>query len=119
MLSAPQERTAFKPFAHPNELDRKRIERALKTRRRYRYVKPSVATAIGGYRIESPCCSRNVDPDGGVIDVALLLHDADGAKWELFRKNHAQGVWQLDSTHERLPAALERLSADPERRFWQ
>ncbi len=119
MLSATLEQAAAKPFAHPNELDRKRIERALKTRKRYRYVKPKVATAVGGYRIESPCCSRNIDPEGGVVDVALLLHDADGARWQLLRKDHAQGLWLLDSTHERLPTALERLTADPERSFWQ
>jgi hypothetical protein len=39
--------------------------------------------------------------------------------WELFRKDHGKGVWQLDTTHERLPQALERLNADPERTFWQ
>jgi hypothetical protein len=120
MLSATlQQQTMVRPFAHPNDLDRKRIERSLKARKRYRYVKPRVATTIGGYRIESPCCSRNIDPDGGVVDVALLLHDAESAKWELFRKNHTRDLWQLDSTHERLHAALERLNADPERRFWQ
>jgi hypothetical protein len=119
MLAATLEQAIVRPFAHPNELDRKRIERALKTRKRYRYVTPNVTTTVGGYRIESPCCSRNIDPDGGVVDVALLLHDADSAKWELFRKNHARDLWQLDSTHERLHAALDRLNADPERRFWQ
>jgi hypothetical protein len=111
--------TAARPFAHPNDLDRKRIERALKARKRYRYVEPNVTTTIGGYRIESPCCSRNVDRQGGVVDVALLLHDADGARWQLFRKDHNNDMWQLDSTHERLPAAVERLNVDPDRRFWQ
>ena len=60
--------------AHPNDFDRKRIERALKARKRYRYVTPRVAAVTDGYRIESPCCSRNIDPDGGVVDVALLLY---------------------------------------------
>lgn len=41
---------------HPNDVDRKRIERAIKTRKRYRYVSPSVLAVSGGYRIESPCC---------------------------------------------------------------
>jgi hypothetical protein len=108
-----------RPFAHPNDLDRKRIERSLKTRKRYRYVTPNVATTIGGYRIESPCCSRNVDPDGGLVDVALLLHDADHARWQLFRKDHGKDLWLLESTHERLPTALERLNVDPDRIFWQ
>ncbi len=98
MQSAVLSRKAARPFAHPNDLDRKRIERSLQTRKRYRYVTPQVMTTVGGYRIESPCCSRNIDKDGGVVDV---------------------GLWQLDSTHERLPPALERLNADPERTFWQ
>ena len=119
MPSATLIRTTVRPFAHPNDLDRKRIERALKARKRYRYVTPTVVTTAGGYRIESPCCSRNIDPDGGVVDVALLRHDPDHARWELFRKDHGKGVWQLDTTHERLPQALERLNADPERTFWQ
>ncbi len=119
MLSVFQREGAARPFAHPNDLDRKRIERALKARERYRYVKPRVTTTIGGYRIESPCCSRNIDREGGVIDVALLLYDADGARWELFNKNHETGRWQLDSTHERMPSALERLNVDSERTFWQ
>ena len=105
--------------AHPNELDRKRIERSLKTRKRYRYVKPSVVTVANGYRIESPCCSRNVDPQGGIVDVALLLHDADNLAWQLFRKDHACGTWELYSTYERLVSALDQLNADPERAFWQ
>lgn len=119
MQLASQIQTVVRPFAHPNDLDRKRIERALKSRKRYRYVTPSVTTTIGGYRVESPCCSRNIDRDGGVVDIALLLHDAEGARWQLFRKNHQTGLWELDSTHGRLPLALERLLVDPERTFWQ
>lgn len=48
-------------IAHPNELDRKRIERALISRKHYRYVLPSVTPVKAGYLIESPCCSRNID----------------------------------------------------------
>lgn len=110
---------ATAPAAHPNDFDRKRIERALKLRARYRYVLPNVAAVTGGYRIESPCCSRNIDPDGGVVDVALLLHDADGAEWRLFRKDHKSARWELDSIHARLIELLEQLNADPERKFWQ
>jgi hypothetical protein len=105
--------------AHPNEFDRKRIERALKTRQRYRYVTPRVEGIDGGYRIESPCCSRNIDRTGGVIDVALMLHDVDRLRWQLFRKDHETGSWLLDGDHKRLVEALERLNADPERIFWQ
>ena len=62
--------------AHPNQLDCKRIERALGRRERYRYVTPQVIPdeEEHGYRIESPCCSRNVEPSGGIIDIALLKY---------------------------------------------
>jgi len=103
----------------PNEFDRKRIERALRSRKRYRYVTPSVASVNGGYRIESPCCSRNVDPEGGVIDVALLLHDANTGAWRLFRKDHRRRAWELHSTFDRLIELLDQLNEDPERTFWQ
>jgi hypothetical protein len=105
--------------AHPNELDHRRIERALDGRKRYRYVSPRVLDVEGGYRIESPCCSRNIDPEGGVIDVALLLFDEASGAWQLFGKDHGRGVWRLHSTHPRLAELLTGLNADPERRFWQ
>lgn len=105
--------------AHPNELDRKRIERALKARQRYRYVSPNVNGVTGGYLIDSPCCSRNIDAEGGVIDVALLHHDAASTMWQLFRKDHKSGVWELHSTHQRLASATDAVNADPERVFWQ
>lgn len=105
--------------AHPNEFDRKRIERAIATRKRYRYVSPQVATVADGYRIESPCCSRNIDPEGRVIDIALMLYDAESEEWHLFRKDHARGTWELHSTYERLIELLDGLNADPERTFWQ
>jgi hypothetical protein len=119
MAGAVLEAAAMGRSAHPNDFDRKRIERALKLRARYRYVLPNVAAVAGGYRIESPCCSRNIDPDGGVIDVALLLHDAARASWQLFRKDHESGTWELDSIHGRLVELLDQLNADPERKFWQ
>jgi hypothetical protein len=53
-------------------VDRKRIQRALTQRQRYRYVSPCVRKEADGYRIESPCCSRTVDQSGGVIDIARL-----------------------------------------------
>lgn len=43
MTSANLSRTMVGMPAHPNDLDRKRIERALKARKRYRYVSPSVS----------------------------------------------------------------------------
>jgi hypothetical protein len=105
--------------AHPNDFDRKRIERALKRRKRYRYVTPSVAAVTDGYRIESPCCSRNIDPQGGVVDVALMLYDAGRLTWQLFRKDHKRGIWELHSSYDRLIELLDQLNADPERTFWQ
>lgn len=105
--------------AQPNDLDRKRIEKALQDRKRYRYVLPRVTPVSDGYRIESPCCSRNVDPEGGVIDVALFQFDSDCAAWHLFRKDHAKAAWELHSSHRRLPDLLNLLKDDPDREFWQ
>jgi hypothetical protein len=105
--------------AHPNELDRKRIERSLKARQRYRYVKPRVVPVAGGYRVVSPCCSRNIDPDGGEIDVALLYWDSARAVWRLLWKDHNAATWELHSMYERLGLATDVLNADPERLFWQ
>ncbi|MCK9915677.1 hypothetical protein MXD81_41620 [Microbacteriaceae bacterium K1510] len=107
------------PPAHPNEVDRKRIERALKSRQRYRYVTPRVVAVPSGYRVESPCCSRNIDANGGIVDVALVLYDDDRVRWQLFRKDHKQAIWDLDNSYGGLDELLERLNADPERKFWQ
>jgi hypothetical protein len=112
-------KSSFALPAHPNDLDRKRIERALKSRKRYRYVSPIVTPATDGYHVKSPCCSRNVDPDGGVVDVALLCHVAETGVWNLFWKDHDKNVWELHSVHQRLAAAVDELNADPERTFWQ
>lgn len=109
----------MEPFPHPNDLDRKRIERALRMRKRYRYVVPKVLAAERGYRIESPCCSRNIDAEGGIIDVALLQYDADKGAWRIYRKDHRQGTWELHSESLRLPQVLDLLKSDPERKFWQ
>ncbi len=105
--------------AQPNEFDYKRIQRALEQRRRYRYVKPMLLKTANGYRIQSPCCSRNIDPDGGVIDIALLLFDERKGNWRLLRKDHAIGVWELDSEFQRLAELLAHLNEDADRRFWQ
>ncbi|WP_271606517.1 MULTISPECIES: DUF3024 domain-containing protein [unclassified Bradyrhizobium] len=104
---------------HPNELDRKRIERGLSSRRRYLYVSPNVTPVRGGYLVESPCCSRNITEDGALIDVALILYDTVSGVWKLFRKNHARGIWEFYSLCHRLTSAIDELNADPERLFWQ
>ncbi|MEA1651203.1 hypothetical protein UAJ10_19520 [Nitrospirillum sp. BR 11164] len=103
--------------AHPNDLDRKRIERALTARKRYLYVQPSVLPAADGYRVESPCCSRNVDASGGVIDVALI--ECRQGTWFLYRKDHRRGAWELHGSYGRLRDLLDPLTVDADRLFWQ
>jgi Protein of unknown function (DUF3024) len=121
------------PTVHPqpNELDRKRIARALAARKRYRYVSPRVRVVEGGYIsprvrvveggyiIESPCCSRKVDPSGGCIDVALLQYAPGENPWRLYRKLHDLGRWHLHGTFNGLPALLQEVNTDPLRLFWQ
>lgn len=104
---------------HPNEFDHRRIERALANRERYRYVTPRVVSVAGGYRVESPCCSRNIDPEGGVIDVAWIAYDPGSQEWRLYNKDHAAGSWEIESNHERLIEVLEILLEDTDRKFWQ
>ena len=103
----------------PNEFDCKRIEQAIAERKRYRYVSPSVYPVGGGYIVRSPCCSRNVDPNGGVVDVALLQYANALRPWLLYRKDHESQEWQLHAAYQQLTALLEHLNADPTRRFWQ
>lgn len=119
MQSAALRETVMRHPPHPNDLDRKRIERALEQRKRYRYVTPSVAAVTDGYRITAPCCSRNIDPEGGIVDVALILFDADRSLWQLFRKDHDKDAWEHHSIFERLPDLLALLNADEDRQFWQ
>ncbi len=102
----------------PNELDLRRIQRSLKRRARYRYVSPVVHAEPSGYRVESACCSRNVDASGGRIDIAWLEYDALQAGWRLHSKNHATGRWELQA-RGRLHELLALLAFDPQRLFWQ
>lgn len=102
-----------------------RLERALRERVRYRYVHPRVlGEPDGGYRIESPCCSRNVDPTGGVIDIALLqpCPAAGGGgptgHWMMFSRDHAAGRWQSHGEPGTLDQLLDILCVDAERVFW-
>ncbi|CAL1239782.1 DUF3024 domain-containing protein [Candidatus Methylocalor cossyra] len=104
---------------HPNELDLKRIERSLRQRRRYRYVTPEVRPVRGGYAIVSPCCSRNIDPEGGVIDIALLEFQDRVGCWRLYRKDHRAGRWVEHGEYRALAPILELLNEDPHRQFWQ
>lgn len=102
-----------------NEFDRRRIERAIADRKRYRYVSPSVHQIGGGYVVRSPCCSRNVEAHGGIVDIALLLHARAPQPWRLYRKDHERRQWQLHALYERLSDLLEHLNADPTRQLWQ
>jgi hypothetical protein len=102
---------------HPNEVDRKRIERALGKRKRYRYVTPRVHSAAGGYQIVSPCCSRNIDPEGGLIDIARL--EFRERRWRLSYKDHRAGCWVEHGEYPELGEVLKLLNEDPERKFWQ
>ena len=104
---------------HPNEVDRKRIERAIENRKRYKYVSPSVHPIDNGYCVKSPCCSRNIDPDGGVVDVAIVRHMHGPRPWRLYRKVHSTNDWHLQAQFERLGELLEQLNTDPQRSFWQ
>ncbi len=104
---------------HPNELDRRRIERALESRKRYRYVTPQVHPAENGYVIRSSCCSRNIDPEGGIIDIAKLEFNHDRHCWRLYHKDHEIGYWIMQGEYPSLPMILELLNQDPDRRFWQ
>jgi hypothetical protein len=107
------------PRPHPNEVDRRRIERALGKRKRYRYVTPEVRPIADGYEIVSPCCSRNIDPDGGVIDIARLEFQAHSKRWMLYCKDHEIDHWIRYGEFLALHQILEFLNEDPDRRFWQ
>ena len=109
---------ALSSATHPGELERRRIVRALKGRARYRYVMPELQTEPGGFRIVSPCCSRNVDAEGGTIDIARIEYDKRIAAWRLYSKNHATREW-VPQAEGQLHALLDLLTADPDRVFWQ
>lgn len=100
----------------PAELERRRLERALEKRSRYRYVHPQVVAEGCGWRVASPCCSRNVDPQGGEIDIAWFEPAEDG--WRLHARNHAQGCWVPYAQAARLMDLVDVVCTDPLRVFW-
>src|ERR1022692_4982293 len=102
-------------FRH-DELYGKRIERTIAGRRRYRYVSPSVHMVDGGYVVRSPCCSRNIDPDGGVVDVALARFRSAPLPWLLYCKDHDTQQWLLYAAYNQLAEVLSGLRADPDPR---
>jgi len=94
-----------------------RLERALRERVRYRYVRPQVLQEGDAFRIQSPNCSRKIDPSGGVIDIALLVpHEAN--RWCLCSRDHANASWEPQLQNAELDAALDLLCVDPDRQFW-
>lgn len=103
---------------HPNDVDRKRIERALATRKRYRYVEPRVEATTNGYRITSPCCSRNIDPHGGVIDIAWLEYSTESRNWRAYHMDHLTNQWVRNCDGVGFAELLSRLNDDPHRLFW-
>ena len=100
-------------------LDARRIENALRERSRYKYVRPQVLREGLGWKVVSPNCSRNIDPDGGEIDIAWLVPDGPGGGWRLFSRDHANGCWSMRHQEATLAAVLAHLCADPRREFWQ
>ena len=104
---------------HPNEFDLRRITRLLAQRVRYRYVQPEVQAIVGGYQIVSPCCSRNIDASGGMIDIARLEYADSEGVWRLYHKDHKLAVWKLHSVAPMLQMLIAPLNEDPSRVFWQ
>jgi hypothetical protein len=96
---------------------------ALEARSRYKYVSPRVLPEGLGWKVVSPNCSRNVDPEGGEIDIAWLVptqqpdSGVPGA-WLLHARDHAQGCWLLKLRAASLADALDRLVTDEHREFW-
>ncbi len=94
-----------------------RLERALRERVRYRYVQPRVLREGESFRIQSPCCSRNVDPSGGLIDIALLVPHA-AQRWCLLSRDHVGHTWIARFENKPLDELLDALCVDDERQFW-
>jgi len=115
---APTANTGPARLGVAGDLDLRRIQKALRQRARYRYVRPSIERAPDGYRIVSPCCSRNIDAAGGTIDIAWLQFLPDTARWRLHSKDHRAQAWTLQS-EGRLHELLALLNQDPQRVFWQ
>lgn len=112
-MPIPQARQA----ARIHDMDRVRIERALRHRVRYRYVQPQIERSEwGGWVITSPCCSRNIDPNGGVIDIAWVEPVEDA--WALYFKDHVHDRWVLHDESRHLQPLLDEICVDPMRVFW-
>lgn len=93
-----------------------RIARALKSRTRYRYVTPQVRREGEGWAIESPNCSRHVDPTGGPIVIAWF--EPQGSLWALYARHHRLQQWQQIGSGLTLTEALAQVCQDPLGKFW-
>jgi hypothetical protein len=94
-----------------------RIAYALLRRARYRYVRPRVLPEGRGWRIVSPNCSRNIDAQGGEIDIAWFK-PARGGLWRLHARDHAAGRWVPMGPPQSLASALAQVCRDDTRIFW-
>ncbi len=109
---------AFGDAAQPNEMDLRRVVRALARRARYRYVTPWVEPCATGYRVMSPCCSRRVAPDGGMIDIAWIEFERERGLWRLHSRNHDDERWCFYKEWHGLGQLLDCLNEDAEHTFW-
>lgn len=101
----------------PGDLIAARIMRMIGQRRRYRYVRPRVLRDGDGWKIVSPNCSRNIDPQGGEIDIAWFVPLANG-RWQAHARDHACAAWVRQGEPGPLPDVLSVVCADPSRVFW-
>jgi hypothetical protein len=115
---ASKRKAAPPPHGNVLSFDERRIALGLQGRTRYKYVQPRVVREGLGWKVVSENCSRNIDAQGGEIDIAWLLPRSDGG-WLLYSRDHARGCWQLRLTAGTLAAVMERLCTDPDREFWQ
>jgi hypothetical protein len=99
------------------DLTAARIVRALGARLRYRYVQPHVQAVPQGWLITSPCCSRNVDPEGGDIPIAWIECTKAGA-WRVHAYDHVHRQWVAHADHNDLPDLMQAVCADVHRVFW-
>jgi hypothetical protein len=123
-----QKAVVARPQGQVRDFMQHRLERALRERVRYRYVRPQVLREGEGFRIQSPCCSRNVDATGGLIDIALLepvavpgsgkASDRLEQRWRLCSRNHLGASWESRYEDQQLGELLDLLCLDPERLFW-
>jgi hypothetical protein len=93
------------------------IAGALTQRVRYRYVQPRVEGADAHWIIFSPCCSRNIDPEGGEIPIARL-EQPEPQRWQLHAMDHASHHWRLHSESHDLLELLDLMCLDTHREFW-